>query len=138
MAKGRAGQISTNLVRATTGQGSCEVPQVFDVFWRAVLPESLKKAFDLRGKNGKKHGRKQGLKPTKTELTESNGAPEGKCQTKEKPGTFSGTRLVGFFRGFGAGYLIRYVRESPTFSLITVIPCFLVREPPALMMARVV
>ena len=35
-------------------------------------------------------------------------------------------------------YLIRYVRESPTFSLITVIPCFLVKEPPALMMARVV
>jgi hypothetical protein len=61
----------------------------------------------------------------------------GKCQNEEKPGPLSGTRLVGFSKR-PAGYLIRYVRESPTFSLITVIPCFLVREPPALMMALVV
>ena len=33
---------------------------------------------------------------------------------------------------------IRYVRESPIFSEITVIPCFFVRDPPALMSALVV
>ena len=37
----------------------------------------MKEAFDLRGKNGEKDGRKQGLKPVKTELVELDGAPEG-------------------------------------------------------------
>jgi hypothetical protein len=34
--------------------------------------------------------------------------------------------------------LIEYRRSSPTFSLVTVSPCFFARDPPALMSARVV
>src|ERR1019366_6095836 len=54
--------ISTIAARQTACQGSCEVPQVFNVFYSGSLPGSLKKGFDLRRKNGKKHGRKTGPK----------------------------------------------------------------------------
>jgi hypothetical protein len=56
------------------------------------------------------------------------------CRSKRKRRACRGNRLLAAQEGLA----IWRSGRSPTFSLITVMPCFFVRDPPALMRARVV